>query len=112
MVCFAALHELDPVFKSFSDSENVLSMLFSLGYKRPIVIQSMYIFKVIVSLERFWILEIFQMMHAFYDFSAYEVICRNFICCSNQALGVRLCHTRIILFSILNQQPARGYGLP
>ncbi|XP_010093365.2 phytanoyl-CoA dioxygenase [Morus notabilis] len=40
-----ALHVLDPVFKSFSDSDKVCSMLVSLGYKRPIVIQSMYIFK-------------------------------------------------------------------
>ncbi|XP_008809811.1 phytanoyl-CoA dioxygenase [Phoenix dactylifera] len=40
-----ALHELDPVFKKNSSSEKISSMLFSLGYKRPVVIQSMYIFK-------------------------------------------------------------------
>ncbi|KAL0539602.1 hypothetical protein IC582_023818 [Cucumis melo] len=40
-----ALHELDPVFKSFSDSEKFSGLLLSLGYKRPIAIQSMYIFK-------------------------------------------------------------------
>uniref|UniRef100_A0A2P2JKP5 Phytanoyl-CoA dioxygenase n=1 Tax=Rhizophora mucronata TaxID=61149 RepID=A0A2P2JKP5_RHIMU len=40
-----ALHELDPVFKSFSSNEKVSSLLLSLGYKRPVVIQSMYIFK-------------------------------------------------------------------
>lgn len=40
-----ALHELDPVFKKFSFSENVSSLFSSLGYKRPAVIQSMYIFK-------------------------------------------------------------------
>lgn len=40
-----ALHELDPVFKKVSSSEKISSMLFSLGYKRPVVIQSMYIFK-------------------------------------------------------------------
>ncbi|XP_022151735.1 phytanoyl-CoA dioxygenase-like [Momordica charantia] len=40
-----ALHEIDPVFKSFSYSEKVSGLLLSLGYKRPIVIQSMYIFK-------------------------------------------------------------------
>ncbi|XP_022155193.1 phytanoyl-CoA dioxygenase-like [Momordica charantia] len=40
-----ALHEIDPVFKSFSYSENVSGLLLSLGYKRPIAIQSMYIFK-------------------------------------------------------------------
>ncbi|KAJ4840597.1 hypothetical protein Tsubulata_021432 [Turnera subulata] len=40
-----ALHEHDPVFKNFSCSEKVSSMLMSLGYRRPVVIQSMYIFK-------------------------------------------------------------------
>ncbi|KAK6122351.1 hypothetical protein DH2020_043971 [Rehmannia glutinosa] len=40
-----ALHERDPIFKSFSSSEKFLSLLYSLGYRKPIVIQSMYIFK-------------------------------------------------------------------
>lgn len=40
-----ALHELDPVFKAFSSSEKFCGMLLSLGYRRPIIIQSMYIFK-------------------------------------------------------------------
>ncbi|XP_072971981.1 phytanoyl-CoA dioxygenase 1 [Typha angustifolia] len=40
-----ALHELDPVFRKFSFSDKICSMLSSLGYKRPAVIQSMYIFK-------------------------------------------------------------------
>ncbi|KAM1085197.1 hypothetical protein ACFX2B_010881 [Malus domestica] len=40
-----ALHELDPVFKGFTFSEKVSGLFISLGYKRPIVIQSMYIFK-------------------------------------------------------------------
>ncbi|KAL0326892.1 UNVERIFIED_CONTAM: Phytanoyl-CoA dioxygenase [Sesamum angustifolium] len=40
-----ALHERDPVFRSFSSSGKVSSLLCSLGYKRPVVIQSMYIFK-------------------------------------------------------------------
>ncbi|KAJ8747789.1 hypothetical protein K2173_002185 [Erythroxylum novogranatense] len=40
-----ALHELDPVFRNFSCSEKVSNLLLSLGYKRPIIIQSMYIFK-------------------------------------------------------------------
>ncbi|KAM0853427.1 hypothetical protein ACQ4PT_051080 [Festuca glaucescens] len=40
-----ALHEHDPVFKKFAFSENVSSLFSSLGYKRPAVIQSMYIFK-------------------------------------------------------------------
>ncbi|CAN1151546.1 Phytanoyl-CoA dioxygenase [Linum perenne] len=40
-----ALHELDPVFRKFSCSERVSSLLLSLGYKRPVIIQSMYIFK-------------------------------------------------------------------
>ncbi|KAF0910212.1 hypothetical protein E2562_001409 [Oryza meyeriana var. granulata] len=40
-----ALHELDPVFKKFAFSANVSSLFSSLSYKRPAVIQSMYIFK-------------------------------------------------------------------
>ncbi|KAL6189973.1 hypothetical protein ACLB2K_036374 [Fragaria x ananassa] len=40
-----ALHELDPVFKKFSYSEKVSGLLSSLAYKRPIPIQSMYLFK-------------------------------------------------------------------
>uniref|UniRef100_A0A0D9VY10 Fe2OG dioxygenase domain-containing protein n=1 Tax=Leersia perrieri TaxID=77586 RepID=A0A0D9VY10_9ORYZ len=40
-----ALHELDPVFKKFSFSANISSLFSSLSYKRPAVIQSMYIFK-------------------------------------------------------------------
>ncbi|PIA26515.1 hypothetical protein AQUCO_09100002v1 [Aquilegia coerulea] len=40
-----ALHEHDPVFKSFCQSEQISHMLVSLGYKRPVIIQSMYIFK-------------------------------------------------------------------
>ncbi|KAK4484158.1 hypothetical protein RD792_011378 [Penstemon davidsonii] len=40
-----ALHEKDPTFKSFSSSEKLSSLLRSLGYKRPVPIQSMYIFK-------------------------------------------------------------------
>ncbi|PPR95332.1 hypothetical protein GOBAR_AA25336 [Gossypium barbadense] len=42
-----ALHEIDPVFKEFSCSEKVSSLLFSLGYKKPVIIQSMYIFKIL-----------------------------------------------------------------
>ncbi|CAL1408502.1 unnamed protein product [Linum trigynum] len=40
-----ALHELDPVFKDYSRSEKITSVLQSLGYKRPVIIQSVYIFK-------------------------------------------------------------------
>ncbi|KAL5761050.1 hypothetical protein ACOSP7_019547 [Xanthoceras sorbifolium] len=40
-----ALHELDPVFKKFSCSEKLSNLMHSLGYKRPVIIQSMYIFK-------------------------------------------------------------------
>ncbi|KAH7516340.1 hypothetical protein FEM48_Zijuj10G0124600 [Ziziphus jujuba var. spinosa] len=40
-----ALHEKDPVFNKFSDSEKFSGLLCSLGYKRPVIIQSMYIFK-------------------------------------------------------------------
>jgi hypothetical protein len=47
MLFYAALHEHDPVFKKFAFSENISSLFSSLGYKRPAVIQSMYIFKVL-----------------------------------------------------------------
>ncbi|KAF3326688.1 Phytanoyl-CoA dioxygenase 1 [Carex littledalei] len=40
-----ALHEMDPVFRKFSFSEKIKGVFLSLGYKRPAVIQSMYIFK-------------------------------------------------------------------
>ncbi|XP_028070687.1 phytanoyl-CoA dioxygenase isoform X1 [Camellia sinensis] len=40
-----SLHEIDPVFKKFSCSEKLSSLLLSLDYKRPVIIQSMYIFK-------------------------------------------------------------------
>ncbi|CAN4114819.1 unnamed protein product [Withania somnifera] len=40
-----ALHDKDAVFNKFSSSDKVSSMLRSLGYQRPVVIQSMYIFK-------------------------------------------------------------------
>ncbi len=42
----AALHDLDPDFRSFSRSDKVLAVVSSLNYKRPALIQSMYIFKV------------------------------------------------------------------
>ncbi|XP_058184363.1 phytanoyl-CoA dioxygenase [Rhododendron vialii] len=40
-----ALHEIDPVFKKFTFSEELSNLLESLDYKRPVIIQSMYIFK-------------------------------------------------------------------
>ncbi|CAH9064646.1 unnamed protein product [Cuscuta epithymum] len=40
-----ALHEIDPVFKKFSSPEKVSGLLQSLGYQRPVALQSMYIFK-------------------------------------------------------------------
>ncbi|KAJ8477400.1 hypothetical protein OPV22_021127 [Ensete ventricosum] len=40
-----ALHEIDPIFKKFISSDKISGMLYSLDYKRPVVIQSMYIFK-------------------------------------------------------------------
>ncbi|PVH31342.1 hypothetical protein PAHAL_9G119900 [Panicum hallii] len=42
-----ALHEHDPVFKKFSFSENISSIFPSLRYKRPAIVQSRYIFKII-----------------------------------------------------------------
>ncbi|XP_057872266.2 phytanoyl-CoA dioxygenase [Cryptomeria japonica] len=40
-----ALHELDPVFSKFCCSAKLANALASLSYKRPTIIQSMYIFK-------------------------------------------------------------------
>jgi hypothetical protein len=41
----AALHDLDPVFRSFSRSAKVAELLRDLGYQRPLAMQSMYITK-------------------------------------------------------------------
>lgn len=40
-----ALHDHDPIFKNVSCSDKMSGLLLSLGYKRPVIIQSMYIFK-------------------------------------------------------------------
>lgn len=40
-----ALHDLDPVFREFSYQKKIKNIFLSLGYKRPVLLQSMYIFK-------------------------------------------------------------------
>ncbi|GAA0173511.1 oxygenase [Lithospermum erythrorhizon] len=40
-----ALHDIDPVFNEFSTSDKFCGLLQSLSYRRPVIIQSMYIFK-------------------------------------------------------------------
>lgn len=40
-----ALHDLDPVFERFSRTKKLGSLVASLGYLRPLLVQSMYIFK-------------------------------------------------------------------
>src|SRR5215213_551630 len=40
-----ALHDLDPVFERFSRTKEIGSLVASLGYARPLLVQSMYIFK-------------------------------------------------------------------
>jgi phytanoyl-CoA hydroxylase len=40
-----ALHDLDPVFEEFSRAPEVESLVRSLGVRRPLLLQSMYIFK-------------------------------------------------------------------
>ncbi len=40
-----ALHDLDPVFARFSRSKEIEELVESLGVERPVLIQSMYIFK-------------------------------------------------------------------
>ena len=39
------MHDLEPVFRSFSRSPKVCQLLADLGYKRPLPMQSMYITK-------------------------------------------------------------------
>ena len=40
------MHDVDPVFRAFSRSDKMAQLLRSLRYKRPLPVQSMYIFKV------------------------------------------------------------------
>jgi len=40
-----ALHDLDPAFRRFSRTPALASLAGSLGYERPLLVQSMYIFK-------------------------------------------------------------------
>jgi phytanoyl-CoA hydroxylase len=40
-----ALHDVDPVFREFSRSPRMQALYRSLGFKRPLPVQSMYIFK-------------------------------------------------------------------
>jgi len=40
-----ALHDLDPVFDKFSRVEKLRELVYDLGYKQPLLVQSMYIFK-------------------------------------------------------------------
>lgn len=40
-----AMHELDPVFRAFSYAPPIRQLAQSLGYTRPALVQSMYIFK-------------------------------------------------------------------
>jgi len=40
-----ALHDLDPVFDHFSRSQNIKELAAALGFKDPLLLQSMYIFK-------------------------------------------------------------------
>jgi phytanoyl-CoA hydroxylase len=40
-----ALHDLDPVFERFSRTPALRSLVAALGYARPLLVQSMYIFK-------------------------------------------------------------------
>eukprot|EP00877_Chromochloris_zofingiensis_P007458 jgi/Chrzof1/2966/Cz12g06100.t1 len=40
-----AMHDIDPVFRAFSRSPKISAILKSLGYRRPLPVQSMYIFK-------------------------------------------------------------------
>ncbi len=41
----AAMHDLDPVFRSWCRSDRVAALLRALGFRRPLPVQSMYILK-------------------------------------------------------------------
>lgn len=43
--CGHALHDLDPVFRNFSRSPKMEGIYRSLGFRLPLPVQSMYIFK-------------------------------------------------------------------
>ena len=43
--CGHALHDQDPVFRQFSRSDKMQNLYRSLGFVRPLPVQSMYIFK-------------------------------------------------------------------
>jgi len=40
-----AMHDLDPVFEAFSRTPKMAALVASLGFKKPLLVQSMYIFK-------------------------------------------------------------------
>ena len=40
-----ALHDLDPVFEGFSRTADIAELVSSLGFERPLLLQSMYVFK-------------------------------------------------------------------
>lgn len=62
--CHAALHDVDPVFRKFSRSEKLTGLVASLGYRKPLPVQSMYIFKVSVyTLPNFWTLSIKHLLY-------------------------------------------------
>lgn len=43
--CGHALHDLDPAFRKFSRSDRMATVFKALGFRRPLPVQSMYIFK-------------------------------------------------------------------
>ena len=47
-----AMHDLDPTFRAFSRSEKMAALLASLEVNKPVPVQSMYIFKIQSSAER------------------------------------------------------------
>lgn len=40
-----AMHDLDPVFRAYSRSDKMAAALRALGFRRPLPVQSMYIYK-------------------------------------------------------------------
>lgn len=88
------------MFRKFAFSANVSSLVSSLCYKRPAVIQSMYIFKVPCVVSSFFL--VLKLVFRI------ELISLQF---SNQALVVRWCRIRTTHSYIQSLHRAQGCGL-
>ncbi len=98
----AALHDADPAFRSFSRSQKVAQLISSLGFKRPLPVQSMYIFKVTIFPKTEKHVTEFNLYSLIDCFDCPELTQRcgavkatDMAVCSNRRLEGRCGHTRI-----------------